>query len=134
VTVVLLATDADWIYDEVDAALADDDTKVYRTRTGRQVPAALAAVDPDVVILDLQIGNSGGVASALQMRQEEDMGRSRRRSILMLLDRSADVFMAQMAKADGWLVKPVDSIRLRRACRAVVAGEPYFEGMLEPSS
>jgi DNA-binding response OmpR family regulator len=134
VTVVLLATDADWIFDEVDAALADDDTQVYRARAGRQVPAAVAEVDPDVVILDLQIGNSGGVASALQLRQDEDMDRTRRRFIVMLLDRTADVFMGQMAKADGWLVKPVDSIRLRRAVKAVQAGEPYFEGMLEPSS
>jgi DNA-binding response OmpR family regulator len=134
VTVVLLATDADWIYDEVDAALADDDTEVYRARTGRQVPAAVAQVDPDVVVLDLQIGNAGGVATALQLRQEEDMGRTRRRSIIMLLDRTADVFMAQMARADGWLVKPLDSIRLRKACRAVLAGEAHFEGMLEPTS
>jgi DNA-binding response OmpR family regulator len=62
------------------------------------------------------------------------MGRTRRRAIIMLLDRTADVFMAQMAKADGWLVKPIDSIRLRRACTAVLAGEPYFEGMLEATS
>lgn len=41
--------------------------------------------------------------------------------------------MAQMARADGWLVKPVNSVRLRRAARTVLAGEDYFEGMLEPA-
>ena len=35
--------------------------------------------------------------------------------ILMLLDRLADVFMAQIARCDGWLIKPVDAVRLRRA-------------------
>ena len=52
----------------------------------------------------------------------------------MLLDRLADVFMAQIALSDGWLIKPVDAVRLRRAATAVLAGEPYREGMLEPSA
>src|SRR4029450_807636 len=32
---VLIATDADWIFDEVDAALADDERQVVRVRQGR---------------------------------------------------------------------------------------------------
>lgn len=130
VTVVLLATDADWIFDAVDGALADDETEVYRTRRGRDVAAAANKVGADVVILDLQIGNSGGVATALGLHQDMDMGRSTKRAIVMLLDREADVFMAQMARADAWLVKPLDSLRLRRAVAAAEAGEPYFEGMV----
>ena len=73
------------------------------------------------------------MATSLALRQEEDMGRLEPRKVVMLLDRQADVFMAQMARADGWLVKPVNSVRLRRAARTVLAGEDYFEGMLEPA-
>ena len=131
---VLLATDADWLFDEVDAALADDATTVHRVRSGRMVLPAVRQLEPDLVILDLQIGNLGGVATALSLRQEEDMGRLEPRRIVMLLDRQADVFMAQMARADGWLVKPVNSVRLRRAARAVLAGDGYFEGMLEAAT
>lgn len=130
---VLLATDADWLFDEVDAALADETTTVHRVRAGRMVLPAVKELDPDLVVLDLQIGNLGGVATSLALRQEEDMGRLEPRKVVMLLDRQADVFMAQMARADGWLVKPVNSVRLRRAARAVLAGEDYFEGMLEPA-
>jgi len=54
--------------------------------------------------------------------------------IVMLLDRLADVFMAQTARCDGWLIKPVDAVRLRRAATAVLAGDLYREGMLEPST
>src|SRR5687768_652435 len=108
---VLLATDADWLYDDVDAALADESTTVHRVRSGRVVVATVQQLDPQLVVLDLQIGNVGGVATALALRQEEDMGRLTRRPILMLLDREADVFMAQMARADGWLVKPINSVR-----------------------
>ncbi|MCC6433735.1 MAG: response regulator transcription factor [Acidimicrobiales bacterium] len=130
---VLLATDADWLFDEVDAALADETTTVHRVRAGRMVLPAVKELDPDLVVLDLQIGNLGGVATSLALRQEEDMGRLEPRKVVMLLDRQADVFMAQMARADGWLVKPVNSVRLRRAARTVLAGEDYFEGMLEPA-
>jgi DNA-binding response OmpR family regulator len=134
VPTVLLASDADWIFDEVDAALADDETTVYRVRTGREVLPVTQQLEPDLVVLDLQIGNLGGVATALSLRAEQDMDRLAGCAIIMLLDRSADVFMAQMARADGWLVKPLDSLRLRRAARAVLAGEGFYEGMLEARS
>jgi DNA-binding response OmpR family regulator len=131
---VLLATDADWIFDEVDAALADESTTVHWVRAGRHVLEAAYRVEPDVVVLDMQIGNSGGVSTALLLRQEEDMGRLPHQGIVMLLDRSADVFMAQMSRADAWLVKPVDSFRLRRALAAVLAGEGLYEGMSTSST
>ncbi len=131
---VLIATDADWLFDEVDAALADDNRAVYRVRAGRMVLPAVRELNPDLVILDLQIGNLGGVATSLALRQEQDMGRLPEQRIIMLLDRQADVFMGQMARADGWLVKPVNSVRLRRAANAVLAGEGHFEGMLEATS
>src|SRR5690554_7002192 len=60
VTHVLLATDADWLRDDVQAALADDDTQVSRVHRGTEVIEAVAALKPDLVILDLQIGNMGG--------------------------------------------------------------------------
>jgi DNA-binding response OmpR family regulator len=131
---VLLATDADWVFDEVDAALADDSTSVNRVRSGRMVLPAVQQLRPELVLLDLQIGNIGGVAASLALRQEQDMGRIDPVRIIMLLDRDADVYMAQLARADGWLVKPLDSIRLRRAATAVRAGDAYFEGMLEATT
>ena len=96
-------------------------------RGGGPIAQAIAAGD-------LQIGNIGGVAASLALRQEQDMGRIEPVRIIMLLDRDADVYMAQLARADGWLVKPLDSVRLRRAAAAVQAGEPYFEGMLEATN
>ena len=128
---MLVATDADWIFDDVDAALADEATQVYRVRSGRDVPPACQQLEPDVVVLDLQIGNVGGVATSIAVRQDQAMGRLPAFGVIMLLDRMADVFMAQMAQADGWLIKPVDAIRLARAVRAVLAGETYHEGMLD---
>lgn len=125
---LLLATDADWIYDEVDAALGGAYT-VYRVRAGSDVLEAVKRVDPVVVLLDLQIGNMGGMATCLNLRLEERAGRIPPRKVLMLLDREADIFLARRGEADGWLIKPLDSFRLRRAVQTVLESGTYTEGL-----
>jgi len=128
VTSVLLATDADWLFDEVSAALAEPDTTVSRITEGRDVSEAVSQIAPDLVLLDLQIGTKGGVASCIDLRHDIAMGRSKPTKVLMLLDRDADRWIARQADADGWLIKPLDSFRLRRAALACIAGESVFEG------
>lgn len=125
---MLLATDADWIFDDVDAALADGDTVVHRVRAGVEVAPACRVVEPDLVILDLQIGNMGGMATCMALRQDQQAGRLEPAGVLMLLDRAADVFLARQCDADGWLIKPVDSFRLRRAAAAVMSGGAWHDG------
>jgi DNA-binding response OmpR family regulator len=125
---VLLATDADWIYDEVEAALASHDVTVYRVHNGVDVLPALLEVDAELVVLDLQIGNMGGMATCMAVRHEEGMGRIPITAVLMLLDRQVDAFLAHRSDADGWLVKPLDAFRLRRAATALLEGGTWFEG------
>ncbi len=129
VPTVLLATDADWILDDVDAALTDPQTTVYRVRQGVDVLQAIQQITPDLVILDSQIGNMGGMATCMALRNEESFGRIDPQRVMILLDRADDVFLAQRADADGWLVKPLDSLRLRRAATALLAGDTFTEGI-----
>lgn len=126
---VLLATDADWLFDEVDAALADDETTVYRVRRGVDVLPAIRELEPDLVVLDMQIGNMGGMATCMAIRNEEGADRLPITAVLMLLDRAADVFLARRADADGWLIKPLDAFRLRKAAEVLLDGYSYFEGV-----
>ena len=128
---VLIATDADWLYDEVDAALGSDEVTVYRVRRGVDVIPALLELDAELAILDLQIGNMGGMATCMSIRNEEGMGRLPITAVLMLLDRAADEFLAHRSDADGWLIKPLDAFRLRRAADALLAGDSWFEGVDE---
>jgi DNA-binding response OmpR family regulator len=128
VPAVLLATDADWIYDEVDAALSGDEITLYRVRRGVDVVPALLETDAELAILDLQIGNMGGMAAGMAVRNEEGMGRLPITAVLMLLDRAQDTFLAHRSDADGWLIKPLDAFRLRRATRALLDGGVWFEG------
>ena len=125
---VLLATDADWVADEVEAALADETTEVLRIRTGAEVVDTTGAVEPDLVILDLQIGNMGGMAACMALRLEEGAGRLDPVAVLMLLDRPHDAFLAKRSLADGWLTKPIDPFRLRKAATAILAGGEWHDG------
>ena len=124
---VLLATDADWTFDTVAGALADDDTRISRVRSGRDLLAVTEELEPELVILDLQIGSMGGMASCLELRAESDAGRLAHQKVLMLLDRPADTFLAQQARADGWLIKPLDAFRLRRGRAALAEGGTFYE-------
>ena len=126
---ILLATDADWIYDDVEAALGGAGLTVYRVRAGVDVLPAITEVEPELVILDLQIGNMGGMAACMSIRHEEGMGRIPITAVLILLDRPADTFLARRADADGWLIKPIDSFRLRKAATTLLDGASYFEGV-----
>jgi len=126
---ILLATDSDAVFNEVDAALASDDVSVFRVRAGSHVLPAVHELDPALVLLDLQIGNMGGVATCLAIKQEVGADRLVDRPVALLLDRAADVFLGHDSQADGWLVKPLDPLRLRRLAKQLLAGESLFEGV-----
>ena len=124
---MLVATDSDALADDVDATLGDDRCEVGRVNSGAEVFGAVRERQPDLVVLDLQIGNMGGMATSLHLRNEEGGRRLAPQRILLLLDRGADVFLAGQSEADGWMIKPLDSFRLRRAAAAVAAGRGWFE-------
>lgn len=126
---IVIATDADWIVDEVTAALGGPDTRFTVVREGRAVSSVVAERRPDLVIADLQVGTMGGVAITMALRLDESAGTQPHVPVLMLLDRAADVYLAQRSDAEAWMIKPLDALRLQRAARAAIAGEPYQEGV-----
>jgi DNA-binding response OmpR family regulator len=71
---ILLATDANWIVDEVLAALGDDDVHFTVCREGRAVAQQVEERLPDLAILDLQIGSMGGMAVTMALRLDESAG------------------------------------------------------------
>lgn len=127
VSTILLAADVDWLYEDIHATLASRSRAVHRVRFGSEVLDAIDEQVPELVILDLQTGNQGGMATCIQVRQEQDMGRIPEMPVLMLLDRDDDVFLARHADADGWLIKPIEPFRLRRAVKTLLEGETYFQ-------
>ena len=72
------------------------------------------------MILDLQIGNMGGVATSLDLRHEISAGRLKPMKIMMLLDRDADLWIASEAQVDAKLVKPLNALQLRKKAEALL--------------
>ena len=131
---VLLATDAAWLVDDVVAALGGPETSFTVVSEGREVAKVVARNDGppyDVGIFDLQIGSMGGMAVTMSLRLDESAGKMPHVPVVMLLDRFADVHLSRRSGADGWMVKPLDPLRIRRAVRAVTSGGTYQEGFGE---
>ena len=128
---ILLATDADWIVDDVTAALGGPDTSFTVCRDGarrRRSWSRSTGGDLDVAIFDLQVGSMGGMAITMSLRLDESGGHAAARAGADAARPQADVHLAQRSGADGWLVKPLDPLRLRRAVVAVIAGRHVHRG------
>lgn len=129
---ILIASDARAVRDEVKAGFGKDVT-VREVTAGEQVIPAVQEQLPDLLVCDLQVGNMGGMAICLELRLEESGGRLGHVPVLLLLDRRPDVFLARRCDADGWLIKPLDPIRVRRAITAVLQGRTFYDESYRPA-
>lgn len=129
---ILIATDSDRVAEQLEAALGGGYTTFVRCTSGPSVLVSVGHQRPDLAVLDLQMGNMGAMATCMALRNEQSGGRLPAVPVLMLLDRTADVFLARRSGAEGWLVKPLDSLRIRRAAAAVRDGGTYTDASLEP--
>jgi DNA-binding response OmpR family regulator len=118
---ILVAADAEWIRNQVRGAFVGPGQRVLEVMSGFDVRPTVDAEEPDVVILDMQIGNMGGIAVAIDLHLEAAAGRLPSVPILLLLDRAADRFLAKRAEADAELIKPVDAGTLRRTVKRLLA-------------
>src|SRR5438132_2433991 len=129
---VLVASDAGWVVEEVMATLSSTEDTVRGVSRGADVLRAVREHVPDLAVIDLQIGNMGGMAACLDLRLEEGAGRLPHVPVLMLLDRRPDVFLARRAQAEGWLVKPLDALRVRKAITTILGGGAYEDDSYRP--
>ncbi len=129
---ILLVSDSEAIREDVKAAVGDSSTTFREMTRGAQVRAAVQEKTPDLAIIDLQVGKMGGMATCLDLRLEESAGRLPHVPVLMLLDRRADVFLARRSEAEGFVVKPLDPLRLGRAITALLGGGTYEDAAYRP--
>jgi CheY-like chemotaxis protein len=117
---ILVAADGLWVRDQVRGAFVGPGQEVIEVTRGQDVRETVQHEHPDLVVLDLQIGNMGGIAVAIDLHLEASAGRLPDTRILLLLDREADRFLAKRADADAELVKPVDAATLRRTAEQLL--------------
>jgi DNA-binding response OmpR family regulator len=78
--------------------------------------------EPDVIVADEIVSRAGGLSLTLDLRNQESAYRG---SIVILLDRRQDAWLANWSGADAWFVKPVDPFELaRRLVELVSTKEP----------
>ena len=132
-TDILVAADDPRVFEEIRSVVEDSSTTLRWVRRGEDVRESMNHQPADLVIADMQIDTMGGIAVAFDLELEADAGRLESRPVLLLLDRRADVFMARRSGIKGWLVKPIDPLRLRRATAALLAGRTWYDESYLPS-
>ncbi len=110
---LLLIADDEWVRNDFAAAIVDPST----TLTVLDDPAGVVAVAGDrrfdLYAVDMQIASTGGMATVRLLKDAIFRGEIERAPIVLLLDRSADVFLSKRAGADAHLIKPFTSQQLR---------------------
>lgn len=112
--------------------LEGGENKVREVASGLAVLEAVRQGGVDLVVADMQMGSMGAMAVCLDLRLEESMGAVEHVPVLMLLDRRPDVFLARRANAEGWLVKPLDPLRIRRSAARLLSGGTYHDESYQP--
>lgn len=96
---------------------------VGQASTGREAVAVTLETSADLVLMDLQMPEGGGLAAI------RELGRHRpdaRILVVSLFEDADSVFLALRAGARGYVLKDADERDLLRAIQGVVAGEAIF--------
>lgn len=110
---VLVVADGAWVTNDVRSALAVGSWVIEELDDPRRVVERIGESRVDAVIVDMQVGSKGGMAVVRSIRQaieEHDRPRT-----VLLLDRTADTFLARRAGADASVLKPINAADLRIA-------------------
>jgi DNA-binding response OmpR family regulator len=134
VPTVLLASDLASLRHELRTMLEGPDLFVEEVANGPDVVTRVKEGGVDLAVLDMQIGSMGAMAICMELRHEESYGAADPVSVLMLLDRRPDVFLARRSGAEGFVVKPLDPQRVRAAVRALLQGGSYEDESLRPAT
>ena len=109
----LVVTDGSWVTNEVRSALSLGSWEIEEITDPTAVVDRLQESRVDAVLVDMQVGSKGGMAVIRAIRQTTDV--FERPRLVLLLDRSADAFLAGRAGADAFVLKPFDAPALREA-------------------
>ncbi|HYI25454.1 MAG TPA: response regulator transcription factor, partial [Thermomicrobiales bacterium] len=90
---------------------------------GAQAVVLAADLQPDVVLMDLQLPEQGGIAAT---REIVSTNPEIRVLVVTLFQDDDSVFAALRAGARGYILKDADEEEIVRAVRAVAAGESLF--------
>lgn len=111
-SILLVADDAS-VTNQVTSALADPATSLVISDEPGSVAELISRQRFDLVLVDMQIKSMGGMAVTRLVKETISLGEADTTPVVMLLDRSADTFLAKRAGSDAHLVKPFTAQDLR---------------------
>ncbi len=91
--------------------------------TGREAVELALTLEPDVVLLDLQMPDGGGLGAIRELAIRRADARI---LVVTLFDDDESVFTALKAGARGYVLKDADEAEMMRAIEAVAQGEAIF--------
>jgi DNA-binding response OmpR family regulator len=115
----LLIADTTWVVNDIQASLSRGNWRIDHLGDPVSASARVEEIRPDVVIVDLQVRNMGGMAVVRDIKATvapEKMPR-----LVILLDRAVDGFLAKRAGADAWVVKPFTDHDLRTSLGVITS-------------
>lgn len=124
---VLVVADEPWITNEVHATLTGRDFELIDHADPATAADSAVAESADVVVVDLQVDAMGGMAITRAVREATGDRDSPGLPVVLLLDRSADGFLAKRAGAAAWLTKPFTSHQMQAAVGAALASRAPSE-------
>ena len=107
----------------MQAALLSADRELLIVGDGENIITIASARSPDVVVVGQSLGQMGGFAVSRELKMLADTGEIREPKIIVLLERAADAWLADWARADAHLLKPVDPAELDELIDRLV-GQP----------
>jgi DNA-binding NarL/FixJ family response regulator len=108
--------------------LADDLTVVGQASDGRDALAQVRATRPDIVLMDIRMPHTDGIAATRQITDDSDLAHVHVIA-LTTFDTDDHIFGAIEAGASAFLLKDIDGDELHTAIRTVAAGN----SLLSPS-
>ncbi len=123
---VILADDHAVVRAGVKAVLgsAKDIQVIGEASNGREAVSLAERVDPDVIVMDLSMGEMDGIAATQEMIEKKIRGK-----ILILTMHAEDAYLVKVleAGASGYLVKSAADRELIDAVRALAHGDMYMQ-------
>lgn len=104
-------------------ALEDDMQVIAEANDGKEAVAAFESGKPDIVLMDLQMGESGGIEAVTRICQDHPDARI---LVFSSFARDEDIYRAIRAGALGYLQKAAPREDLLDAIRQVAAGNRYL--------
>jgi len=118
----LVVCDAEWVRTDVHAALTDPGTTLVDADDPATTPDRATDENVDIVVADFQVGSMGGMAITRALKESAYRRGATAVPVVLLLDRSADSFLAKRAGAAAWVRKPFTPFELRAAVAKALDG------------